>query len=108
VRAAQRRLEEGGPDPKALRRQAGRWLKGLREAAGLTQADVADKLGLRYYTFVSQVEGGHGRVPSDQIAHWADALGVARRELATELLRFYEPELFGLLFTEGQDVASEV
>jgi len=108
VRAAQRRLEEGGPDPKTLRRQAGRWLKSLRENAGLTQADVADKLGLRYYTFVSQVEGGHGRVPSDQIAHWADALGVPRRELATELLRYYEPELFQLLFLGGQDVASEV
>lgn len=107
MRAAQRRLEEGGPDPKSLRREAGRWLKGLRERAGLTQADVADKLGLRYYTFVSQVEGGHGRVPSDQIGHWADALGVPRRDLATELLRYYEPELHRLLFVEVPEFAAE-
>ena len=42
-------------ETKSLRREAGRWLKGAREAAGLTQADLALRLGLRYYTFVSQV-----------------------------------------------------
>lgn len=108
MRASQRRIEEGAPDPKSMRRDAGRWLKGLREKAGLTQADVADKLGLRYYTFVSQVEGGHGRVPSDQIGYWADALGVQRRLLAIELLRYYEPELHRLLFADGPEIATEV
>lgn len=88
----------GAAASKALRREAGRWLKRLREAAGLTQADVAQRLGLRYYTFVSQVEGGHGRVPSDQVAGWADALGVSRRLFARELLRWYEPDLHRLLF----------
>lgn len=100
MRAQHRRLAHGGPDVKTLRRQAGGWLKSLREAAGLTQADVADKLGLRYYTFISQVEGGHGRVPAHQMGEWADALGIERRTFATELLRYYEPELFGLLFDE--------
>lgn len=42
-------------ETKSLRREAGRWLKSAREAAGLTQADLALRLGLRYYTFVSQV-----------------------------------------------------
>lgn len=106
MRAAQRRAELGAPDPKMLRREAGRWLKALREKAGMTQADVADRLGLRYYTFVSQVEGGHGRVPSDQIGRWADALGIGRRDLALELMRYYEPELFHLLFEEESETAA--
>jgi DNA-binding XRE family transcriptional regulator len=48
---------------KNLRQEAGRWLKAAREAAGLTQAELAQRVGLRYYTFVSQVESGLGRVP---------------------------------------------
>lgn len=92
------RVSGGAAESRALRREAGLWLKRLREAAGLTQADVAQRLGLRYYTFVSQVEGGHGRVPSDQAAAWADALGVSRRLFARELLRCYDPDLHRLLF----------
>ena len=34
---------------KVLRQQAGRWLKTARETAGLTQAELAEKVGLRYY-----------------------------------------------------------
>ena len=37
---------------KSLRQEAGRWLKAGREAAGLTQAELAERVGLRYYTFV--------------------------------------------------------
>ena len=85
---------------KELRRQAGQWLKGMREAAGLTQAELAEQVGLRYYTFVSQVESGLGRVPIDQQAAWAEALGQDSRSFATRLLGFYEPELYRLLFPD--------
>ena len=61
---------------KSLRREAGRWLKAAREAAGLTQAELAEKTGLRYYTFVSQVENGLGRVPIEAQAVWAQSLGL--------------------------------
>jgi len=100
-RASAAALPAGPGSGKALRREAGRWLKQLREAAGLTQADVAERLGLRYYTFVSQVEGGHGRVPSDQMAAWARTLGIAPRSFAKELLRYYDPEIHRLLFEEA-------
>ncbi|NBC32814.1 MAG: helix-turn-helix domain-containing protein, partial [Alphaproteobacteria bacterium] len=59
---------------KALRWRLGRWLKQQREAAGLTQADLAERLGLRYYSFISQVEGGYGRIPQALYIAWADAL----------------------------------
>lgn len=85
---------------KALRRDAGRWLKDRREAAGLTQAELAAQVGLRYYTFVSQVESGVGRVPIEAQAAWARAVGVAPAEFARILLRAYEPELHRLLFED--------
>lgn len=92
------------PDPakaaqtKVLRQQAGRWLKGAREAAGLTQAELAERVGLRYYTFVSQVESGLGRLPVETQGAWAQALGLEPGGFARTLLRYYEPELFRLLF----------
>jgi transcriptional regulator with XRE-family HTH domain len=81
-----------------LRRQAGVWLKAAREAAGLTQAELAERVGLRYYTFVSQVESGHGRVPIEAQGAWAKALGMAETEFARTLLALYDPELHRLLF----------
>ena len=61
-------------------------------------------LGLRYYTFVSQVESGVGRAPVEMQAAWAEALGLDPGEFARTLLRHYEPELHRLLFltTKGE------
>jgi transcriptional regulator with XRE-family HTH domain len=91
---------------KGLRQEAGRWLKAARETAGLTQADLAAKVGLRYYTFVSQVESGLGRVPIETQGAWADAVGMEPCDFAKTLLRYYEPELFRLLF--GAEAEAEV
>lgn len=85
-------------DAKHMRKQAGVWLKELRAAAGMSQIDLAAQLGLKYYTFVSQVENGFGRVPTESMANWADALGVDPSSFARHLLSFYEPELYRLLF----------
>ena len=83
---------------KEMRKQAGKWLSARREAAGVTQAHLAEQIGYRYYTFVSQVEGGHGRVPSEHFRPWADCIGVPHAEFAKTLLRYYEPDIFRLLF----------
>ncbi|MDB5455014.1 MAG: HipB-family transcriptional regulator [Caulobacter sp.] len=92
---------------KGLRRQAGRWLKATREMAGLTQAELAEKIGLRYYTFVSQVENGLGRVPIETQAAWAEAIGLDPGDFARILLRYYEPELYRLLFGAVEDDETE-
>lgn len=91
---------------KNLRQEAGRWLKASREAAGLTQAELAERVGLRYYTFVSQVESGVGRLPIETQAAWAKALRLDEAEFARTLLAYYEPELHRLLF-ESSAVASQ-
>ena len=85
---------------KTLRQQAGRWLKAARERAGLTQAELAEEVGLRYYTFVSQVESGLGRVPIETQGAWAVAVGLNPAEFARTLLGYYEPELHRLLFAD--------
>lgn len=86
------------PKTDQLRKAAGGWLKELRGAAGLSQVDLAQQLGLRYYTFISQVENGFGRVPTDQMEPWARALGQHPAEFARKLLSYYEPEMHRLLF----------
>jgi len=83
---------------KSLRQEAGRWLKAAREQAGLTQAQLSAEVGLRYYTFVSQVESGVGRLPIETQAAWAKALRLDEAEFAKTLLAYYEPELHRLLF----------
>lgn len=90
------------PEAKRLRKEAGSWLKGLRKAAGLSQAELSQRLGYAYYTFVSQVENGFGRVPSESMERWAAALGVPSRDFARELLKHYDPELHRLLFEEAR------
>ena len=88
------------PVPKSveMRKRAGAWLQAKRKAAGLSQIELAQRLGLKYYTFISQVENGFGRVPSDSMEAWAAALGIAPAVFARELLVYYEPELHKLLF----------
>jgi transcriptional regulator with XRE-family HTH domain len=89
---------KAAPAAKELRRQAGAWLKQLRTRAGLSQLELAQQLGLKYYTFVSQVENGFGRVPTESMEAWARALGVAPAEFARRLVAYYDPELHRLLF----------
>ena len=83
---------------KQLRKQAGAWLKELRKRAGLSQIQLADVLGFKYYTFISQVENGFGRVPVESMEAWAKALRAEPSDFAKRLLSFYEPELYRLLY----------
>jgi transcriptional regulator with XRE-family HTH domain len=91
---------KAAPEAKLLRKQAGAWLKVLRNQAGLSQVELADRLGLKYYTFISQVENGFGRVPTEAMEGWAKALGETPASFARRLLEFYDPELHRLLFED--------
>lgn len=95
---AQKHQRKVAPEPRQLRKQAGDWLKQRRADAGLSQIDLAARLGLKYYTFISQVENGFSRVPTEMMAAWATELGLEPAEFAKHLLVYYEPELYRLLF----------
>lgn len=92
---------------QSLRREAGRYLRDLRERQGLSQRQLADRVGTEYYTFVSQLETGRGRIPPDKYQTWAEALDVPAREFVYHLLRYYDPVTFGLLFPNDTGAPSE-
>ena len=85
-------------DVQDLRREGGRWLKELRERAGLSQRELATRVGAEYYTFISQLETGRGRVPPDRYTQWAEALGVDARDFVRDLMRYYDPLTHNILF----------
>jgi transcriptional regulator with XRE-family HTH domain len=87
-------------DVQGLRREGGRWLKDLRDAAGLSQRQLAMKVGADYYTFISQLETGRGRIPPDRYIDWAQALGVDGKDFVREIMRFYDPITYGILFQD--------
>ena len=84
-----------------LRVQAGAWLRELREGRGLSQRELAQKVGAEYYTFISQLEHGRGRIPPDRYLVWADALGVDPREFVRGLMSYYDPVTYDIVF--GRD-----
>ena len=77
----------------------------LRERRGLSQRQLATQLGLDYYTFVSQLETGRGRIPPDRYEVWAAALGMDARSFVRELMRYYDPVTHEILFP-GDAMAS--
>jgi DNA-binding XRE family transcriptional regulator len=81
-----------------LRQQAGRWLKELRESRRLSQRGLADRVGAEYYTFISQIEAGRGRIPPDRYEAWASALGVEPKAFVQTLLRYYDPLTHAIVF----------
>jgi transcriptional regulator with XRE-family HTH domain len=97
-RATSRSRDTGSPKKKA-----GSWLREQRQKAGLSQMDLANKLGFKYYTFISQIENGFGRVPSQSMGDWARALGVRPSRFARVLLGYYDPALFHVLFEDGKE-----
>jgi transcriptional regulator with XRE-family HTH domain len=85
-------------DVQELRRAGGQWLRELREQQGLSQRQMAKLVDAEYYTFISQLETGRGRVPPDRYRTWAAALGVDPAVFVRNLLRFYDPVTFEILF----------
>jgi transcriptional regulator with XRE-family HTH domain len=84
-----------------LRNQAGEWLRELREHRGLSQRQLAHKVGTEYHTFISQVENGRGRIPPDGYLVWANALGIEPREFARALMSYYDPATYNIIFGDG-------
>ncbi|GLQ17209.1 helix-turn-helix domain-containing protein [Maritalea porphyrae] len=86
-----------------LRQQAGAWFKEMREAKGISQREMASQLNLEYYTFISQLENGRGRIPQNRYRDWAEVLGVDPKDFVKKLMSFYDPETYEILFG---DIAS--
>jgi len=86
-----------------LRGAAGRRLRELREQRGLSQRGLARKLGAQF-TFISQIEQGRCRIPPRRYLAWALALEVDPRAFAQELLSYYDPEFYHVIFHGNADL----
>ena len=83
---------------QALRKRGGQWMRELRLQAGLSQREMAAQLGLDYYTFISQLESGAGRVPPERYAEWAKVLRINPRDFVRTTLFYYDPITYRMLF----------
>ncbi len=81
-----------------VRANLGIWLRERRTALGLSQREIAELAGFEYYTFISQLETGRGRVPAERYESYAKALKVDAREFAMRMLQAYENSTYRLLF----------
>ena len=90
-------------DVKDLRREGGRWLKERRERLGLSQRDFAHRVGAEHYTFISQLETGRGRIPPDRYKDWARALDMHSQDFVRQILRYYDPITYDLLFSPNDE-----
>ncbi len=81
-----------------LRKEGGAWLRQRREEAGLSQRELAERVDVGYYTFVSQIEAGRGRIPAERYSVWADALAIKPRDFVRSIMAYYEPTTYQILF----------
>jgi len=98
--SAMERLVTSPGDTTRLRKAAGNWLHQMRNKAGLSQIELAERLGLKYCTFVAQVENGFGRIPLEDMERWAGALELSPHDFARRLLSYYDPNPYRILFGE--------
>lgn len=90
-------------ESKEHRSALGVWLRELREEQGLSQRDLSEMLGLDYYTFISQLENGRGKIPSNRYREWAQALGQDSKIFVRKLLMHYDPVSYEILFSNDTD-----
>src|SRR5262245_48738586 len=79
--------------------RSGAWLCELRKKHGLSQRELARRVGAEFYTVISQLEAGLGRIPPDRYLVWADALGVEPREFVRTVASYYEQ--YDIVFGTG-------
>ena len=91
---------------KEPRAELGIWLRALREARGISQRQLAEELVLPHYTFISQLETGRGKIPAARYCDWARALRQEPRDFMMVLLRYYEPQAYGMLFGDAHTDAN--
>lgn len=56
-------------------------IKKIRQERGMTQADLAEKVGVKSWQTISNIENGHSGLNADKLKKYADALGVEPHDL---------------------------
>jgi transcriptional regulator with XRE-family HTH domain len=80
------------------RKDAGAWLATCRLNLSLTQREIAKAVGFSYYSTVSEIESGKGRVPPSRYVAYARALKQEPKDFVKNLLRYYDRDAWNVLF----------
>lgn len=80
------------------KKQSGSFIRRLRTERDITQRDLAEKLGLKFYSFISQIETGASTVPPALYVPLAEALEQDRDAFVLRMLVWNEPEIYAALF----------
>ena len=83
----------------------GRYVRGLREKRGMTQADLAKAVGMTYYTAISAIEVGRNTVPPERYLAFARALGVPPQTFMRRVLQLTNPWAAAMLFADDVEQA---
>ncbi len=107
IRPARRGSEANSPAHKRLQMEMrlalGEQLLEWRQAAGLTQQEVGDAVGVQAPQ-VSGWETGKKPIKEAHTAAYAEVLGIPRELLTKTILRFTQPKLYvGLFGLEGDE-----
>ena len=78
---------------------AGAYLAGLRKKAGYTQRELSRLVDMPTEPTMSHIERGNTTLPPSKWKASAKAFGVPVRALSRQLLGYYQPEVWTLLFT---------
>ena len=96
------RLDEMNAKKRRIDREErfifGQFLKRHRNARGFTQPQLAERVGQNYFTVISQIENGSGKIPQTDIELWAQALNLNTQDLAKAFVKAYDRPLFDALF----------
>ena len=80
-----------------LKRAEGEWLRELREERGMTQKEVAARLGTSPAN-LSRMENGADHIPRERVAQFAEIFGIDVDTFSRTVLLFKDPWMFEGLF----------
>jgi hypothetical protein len=86
------------PETVTRNQKIGSRIAHQRKTLGFTQKQLADHLGLPYYTFISQLETGQATLPPSLWRDMATVLMMDPLDFAIECLEVTQPEVFKQLF----------
>jgi transcriptional regulator with XRE-family HTH domain len=85
------------PAMKKYNLEIGALIKEYRLKAGLTQLELAHKLGYEIPQFISLIENGHSKVPLNVVAQLITLLNIPERHILNALVEAYETETKDIL-----------
>jgi len=88
-----------------FRRELGRYMKALREKAGLTQNGAAKLVGVEYGSGISAIELGRISLPPERYAVFARVYGVPPKELFNTVLKLTNPWGWAMLYEPDPEAA---